>query len=273
MTKQFIVIDRFYGYAAQLRQTFAARFADPLTAHNGRFVWDYWHVPGEYTHLRTPAFAFFPPKMYQAFHRYLVEWGRVNLGCHDISPPWLSCYVEGCRQNAHTDVPHGPLAFVYSLTPRQLSFTGGETFIHQGSKKMLIPSRFNRLLVFNPALRHGVKLVRGTHDPRLGRLVVHGWFVNPRPFWYGPLTAVQISRGIEAGLSPALKGELKLGRGLLSLRLSVDRQGRVRALKTLVNTLDGGSPGEYQILLKLVRTLSFASRRAGTTLTLPLQIN
>jgi len=59
-----------------------------------------------------------------------VHWGRATLGCHDVSPPWLSLYVEGCRQELHGDLPHGPWAFVFSLTNwRQRTFRGGETLL------------------------------------------------------------------------------------------------------------------------------------------------
>ena len=43
-----------------------------------------------------------------------------------------SCYVDGCRQNLHTDSPHGPFAFVLSLTDWEgRRFSGGETEILQ----------------------------------------------------------------------------------------------------------------------------------------------
>ena len=93
-------------------------------------MWDWWHVPDQYTALRTPAGEYFPKPLYERFHRRLVAWGRATLGCHDISPPWLSCYVDGCRQELHGDLPHGPWAFVYSLTPwRGRVFRGGETVL------------------------------------------------------------------------------------------------------------------------------------------------
>ena len=91
---QYRTVDRFYPKAKTLRSVFDKRFEDPLSAHADRFVWDYWHVPNEYTNLRTPAYHYFPKAIYEPFHRYLVEYGRTQLGCHDVSPPWLSLYVE-----------------------------------------------------------------------------------------------------------------------------------------------------------------------------------
>ena len=38
------------------------------------------------------------------------------LGMKEISSPYLSLYVSGCRQNLHDDAKNGRFAFVYSLT-------------------------------------------------------------------------------------------------------------------------------------------------------------
>ena len=46
---------------------------------------------------------------------------------------------------------------------------------------------FNRLVLFDPRLPHGVREVQGTRDPRKGRLVVTGWFTEPTPFFTGAL--------------------------------------------------------------------------------------
>lgn len=265
---QVQTFEAFFSGAKTLRAEFDRRFANPLEPRADRFIWDYWHVPGEYTLLRTQAHQFFSRRLYERFHRHLVEWGREHLGCHDISPPWLSCYVEGCRQEQHADVPHGPLAFVYSLTNwNTRCFRGGETFL-KGHRD--VPAKFNRLVVFNPALPHGVRQVRGTHDLREGRLVIHGWFVNPRPFWYGPLDAQAISRGIESGLRDVFGGSLNLGAGFASFRLRIQPDGSVRNVLNLFSTLSGGRVADCQQLELSLKELRFAKRKSVTTLTLPL---
>lgn len=253
----YLIVDDFYPKAKPLREIFDRRFADPLVAHTERFVWDFWHVPGEFTHLRTPAFHYFPKKEYEAFHRFLVRWGRENLGCHDISPPWLSCYVQGCKQELHQDQPHGPLAYVFSLSRK--GFKGGETFIQR--PRTLIPPKFNRLTLFNPSLVHGVREVKGTMDPRHGRLVIHGWFVQPRPFWTGPLTVENVGEGLDGGLMG-----LPEASGLLSLRLKIGKTGRVQSQKVLVNTLNVPSAR----VLRVTENLQFADKKKGSVLTLPL---
>lgn len=259
----YLIVDDFYPKAKSLRQTFDRKFHDPLNTASERFVWDFWHVPGEYTHLRTPAFHYFPKKDYEAFHRFLVRWGRENLGCHDISPPWLSCYIQGCRQNPHRDRPHGPLAFVFSLS--QGGFRGGQTFLKKS--KVKIAPKFNRLSLFNPDLVHGVTEVNGTMDPRRGRLVIHGWFVQPRPFWVGPLTVADVQEALAE-----LRVPHQLGRGFLSVRLGITSAGNVSDTHMLINTLSGGQRAAVTHLLTTLKDLKFPQKRAYSRLTLPLTV-
>lgn len=268
---QHFTVENFYPRAKDLREQFDRRFANPLHTHADRFVWDFWHVPGEYTTLRTPAFQYFSKNLYQNFHRHLVRWGRETLGCHDISPPWLSCYIEGCRQEAHQDLPHGPLAFVFSLTPwRNRKFSGGETFIKK--PRTQIEPLFNRLTIFNPALVHGVRQVRGTMDPRDGRLVIHGWFVNPRPFWVGPLSIAQVSEGLDGAFSNLhLSKRAAVMHGLASYRIWIQPSGKVREIKTLVSTLS--VPNFETHFADQLKKAVFPNSRARTILTLPVTFN
>ncbi len=296
-SRSVITVDRFATEAPELRRVFDARFEDPRRANADRFVWDYWHVPGQYTALRTPAWTYFPPALYRRFHERLVEWGRENLGCHDVSPPWLSNYVEGCRQELHGDLPHGPWAFVFSLTNwKRRTFRGGETLlvrdevldywhgfestrsIEEGELIREVPPEFGRLVVFDPRIPHGVRQVTGTHDPREGRLVVHGWFVQPRPFIQGSLSTKTLSSRIE-GLTDQLGGwigELPIA-GMVSLRFSVDREGQARDVKVLSDTTRVPAADENE-RVKLIRTIckhvetwrGLGTRRTLARVTLPL---
>jgi hypothetical protein len=295
--KSIITIDSFFEDAGKLRENFVERFNDPRSTRADRFVWDYWHVPGQYTALRTPAYHFFPKKLYESFHNHLVWWGRRNLGCHDISPPWMSCYVDGCRQELHGDLPHGPWAFVYSLTPwRQRKFRGGETVLlredilaywqgfksarglERGDITIEVPSLFNRLTVFDPRIPHGVREVEGVHDVLDGRLVIHGWFVQPRPFIEGPLTTKDLQTVIE-DLSGSLEKLFNEGLdvlGTLSLRFAVTAQGRTGKVDVLSNALrhPGGDPRIVKALLKHIELFlnkaSFRKQRGVSYVTLPL---
>ena len=194
------------GSALGLRAVFDAHHDDPRRTHAYRFVWDYWHVPNQYTLLRTPAADYFPERDFAALERRLGAFARDELGCAGVTPVWLSCYVEGMRQELHADVPHGPWAFVLSLTRwDERTWTGGETLIlkpstldywssfdadatvERESLVELVPPRFNRLTVFDPRLPHGVPVVEGVRDPSQGRLVLHGWFNEPEPSLRGAL--------------------------------------------------------------------------------------
>lgn len=296
VSRSVIVVDRFAPEARPLRAAFDARFAAPREARADRFVWDYWHVPDQYTALRTPAWSYFPRQLYARFHRRLVAWGRARLGCHDISPPWLSLYVEGCRQELHGDLPHGPWAFVFSLTRwRGRRFRGGETelvrdevldfwhdfasvrAVEHGELIRRIAPEFGRLTVFDPRIPHGVRPVTGTHDPREGRLVIHGWFVQPRPFIRGALP-VRALAGRITELTGQIAGWLHglPVAGLVSLAFDVDRGGRVRAPRVLSDTTRVPRADERArtALVRRIRgavaSWRFAAQRAGSRVTLPL---
>jgi hypothetical protein len=291
-----LIVDRFAPEAAKLRDVFDRRFENPRGTGADRFVWDYWHVPGQYTALRTPAWTYFPRGIYEQFHNRLVAWGRETLGCHDVSPPWLSLYVEGCRQELHGDLPHGPWAFVFSLTRwRERTFRGGETLlvkddvldfwhdfasvrgVEERELIRAIEPKFSRLTVFDPRIPHGVRMVTGTHDPREGRLVIHGWFVQPRPFVRGKLRTRVLEQRI-GGLTDKLGGWLGTLpiAGLLSMSFVVDRAGGVRDLRVLSDTTRVPKADERarRSLIRRIREdvsrWRFGAQRATSKVTLPL---
>lgn len=289
-----LVIDGFTPRAKSLRRHFDDQFTNPLSLEKQRFVWDYWHVPEQYTLVRTPAYHYFPQKMYMPFHKELVLWGRQNLGCWDISPPWLSYYVEGCEQSLHADIPHGPWAFVLSLSLKR-GFRGGETLLLKESVLRywggstgassgnelhdlvdLIEPKFNRLVVFDGRIPHGVRRVAGTQDPREARLVLHGWFSNPKTYIEGGLPGRVVERRLNEAF--AAVADLVSGRepvwGTLALRLRVGTTGRVSAANYLtmsVRDSNGELPRELLLeILRVYRSLEFPRARSGTDIVLPL---
>jgi len=296
LPRALLVVDRFAPEGTALRAHLDARFAEPRLARPERFVWDYWHVPGQYTALRTPAWTFFPKAAYQAFHRRLVHFGRRVLGCHDVSPPWLSCYVEGCGQELHADLPHGPWAFVYSLTRwRGRAFRGGETLLLREEVLDLwtdfrsearlerrelyrsVEPIFGRLAVFDPRIPHAVATVRGTLAPEEGRTVIHGWFVAPRPFVEGPLAPRELAARL-AELSEGMSrriGTVPLA-GLLSLGLTVTPGGAVSGLRVLSDTTrtPSGAERERRRLVAAIRAAvarwRFPRHPGGSRVTVPL---
>ncbi|EIE23883.1 hypothetical protein COCSUDRAFT_28507 [Coccomyxa subellipsoidea C-169] len=257
--QQLLLTDNFLPTATALREHFESRFENPLKTTSDRFVWDYWHVPDQYTLLRTPADHFFPEDTYRELEDALLEYGEQQLGCRGISPIWLSYYVHGCRQELHADSPHGPWAFVLSLTQWEgRSFSGGETMIFQPHmldfwssfdpargfevKDMvtLVEPHFNRLTVFDGRYPHGVRPVEGTRDPLRARLVLHGWFTEPSPFFDGPLDEEAATETLDSVLSELYEelGSLPQCLGTIVIRFTVSGEtGQVSNLRCLTDTL------------------------------------
>ncbi|MBC7385962.1 MAG: hypothetical protein H7301_07355 [Cryobacterium sp.] len=275
----------FTKAAKPLRQAFERKFVDPRNTQSDRFVWDYWHIENQYSVLRTPARHYFPKKLFDQFERDLQTYGQTKLGCNGISDPWLSLYVDGSFQNFHADSPHGPWAYVYSLTPwAERIFRGGETLLAKNALLNFwpnfksdgrndrgiefddlfesIPAEFNQLTVFDPRLPHGVKEVRGTREPLKGRLVIHGWFVEPRPFIEGGLRknkkTVQILNSILEPLAIQL-GEFDQLQGTLSIRVTVSPAGKPGKQELLTHTLlNISDPDENTTALSAIRTIAEA---------------
>lgn len=291
-----LIVKNFFSDYKKLRSEFVKNFENSKSTHGKRFVWDFWYDEDQYHLIRTPAFHYFSEKLYQDFHSKLVQWGRENLGCHDISPPWLSYYVDGCFQNLHSDVPHGPWAFVYSLTPQKKEFRGGETMLLKNSvlnfwsefnetknheyKNFveLLPSNINQLILFDPRIPHGVTEVKGTRDPLKSRLVIHGWFVNPRPYVVGGLSTKEVQKSLNepfAQLS-VLLSQISLLNGTVSIRLKVNKVGVVESFKILTSTIESlaGVAADKKILLKELKSIftssQFPKTRADSLITIPL---
>lgn len=295
MQSHILTRDQFYPQADNLRTFFESQFANNKSTDSKRFVWDYWHVPDQYTLVRTPAYHYFPEKMYMAFHRHLLMWGRKNLGCWDISPPWLSYYVDGCKQELHSDVPHGPWAYVFSLTPwKSRHFSGGETVLlkpevlsywknfgtSEGRELSSfidrIPAPMNRLTVFDPRYPHGVREVRGTHNPLEARLVIHGWFMEPKTYKEGPLPAKASEKILNICFEQLQQhlGNFPLCQGTLSLQMTINRSGTVKSVKFATNTLTdlGGEKTSKlnRLILKIYSSAKFPTARSETQFTIPL---
>jgi hypothetical protein len=292
--KAILTQDKFSSKALELRNYFETQFANPQSLDTKRFVWDYWNVRDQYRLLRTPAYHYFPDKLYLAFHKELVMWGRRNLGCWDISPPWLSCYIDNCYQDLHSDVPHGPWAFVYSLSPERPLFRGGETLVLKdaalnfwsespGSRDRELDSfiervkpSFNRLVVFDPRRPHGVRRVEGVDDPMDGRLVIHGWFSQPKTYIEGPLPPARVERLLNQALDRVLN-TLDVPEdlwGTLAVGLSVAKNGRVvKAVYRTQTVKDRWGQVPTALLKKILAVyarIEFPIARDATEITLPL---
>ena len=140
-----------------------------------------------------------------------------------------------------------------------------------------VEPRFGRLVVFDPRIPHGVRVVEGTRDPRFGRLVIHGWFVQPRPFIEGPLRPRALTSRIDdlLGSLGTWLGDLSPA-GLLSLSFAVDRAGRAANVRVLSDTTRVPRADERHRRLLVARiarsveTWTFGAQRGPSRITLPL---
>lgn len=267
--------------------------------HNpNRFVWDWWHLPGRYTHLRTPAELFFPVSLHFQLQTELQKFGRETLGCPNISPIWLSNYVEGCEQRLHADRPHGPWAFVLALNSGKRKFIGGETILmkpeilefwknpapsgvafEEDNILEKVSPLFGRLLVFDPRIPHGVSRVSGTVNPLEGRVVLHGWFTPPAPFVEGSLKPRQVEKVLQGFDDHFSTLTEPLPSGTVAYRISISPKGKVVRLKRLANSMtssmaSGGaaSRGLDRHIKKFFLSAKFPSSKGASQLTLPLTI-
>jgi Rps23 Pro-64 3,4-dihydroxylase Tpa1-like proline 4-hydroxylase len=268
--RRLCVVPDFFAEADEMRAVFDERFARARPHGPESFIWDYWHVPGQYTYLRTFGDRYFPDSLTKGFLERLKAWGRDVLGCSAITAPWLSYYVEGCVQELHADVPNGPWAYVFSLTRWDgRSFQGGETEMlrpelldfwrrfdpSEGleTRDMVdrIPPEFNQLTVFDARIPHAVRAVRGTHDPIHSRVVLHGWFDYPKLALSDDMgdERAHISLRLAAAHIVKRLQRFKSVTGLLTVRVEFGDDGHVRATRVLTNTLvsavaDGDAPAE-----------------------------
>ncbi len=293
--KSYMTIQNFSKNSHELRNYFDEQFADSHRTHQKRFVWDHWSANGQYKHHRTPAYHYFPKGLYREFHEGLLKFGREVLGCYDVTPPWLSYYTDGDYQKVHGDIPHGPWAFVYSLTKcKPKKFSGGETFLFkedilnywssfehfQGleSRDVLheIQPHFNQLLVFDPRIPHGVNTVKGVDEPSEGRIVIHGWFKDPEPYVVGPLTRKQAAQatGDLLGEIGRMVGPYSVMHGTQSFRIKISPKGNTLQVQALTDTLRFYDPTHRKsfdkILNHLIKSFRFPKSRGVNWLTLPI---
>lgn len=83
----------------ELRSHYLQRFADPLLTSADRFCWDYWHVPGQYSLMRTPANAFFPEDLYDRLEDALIAYGA-PLFCVMINALNQRCHAQAVTPNS-----------------------------------------------------------------------------------------------------------------------------------------------------------------------------
>lgn len=301
MRSPYLVVDDFlpapiaYGMRANIDKHFSAPNQQGGEAHQ---IWNYWYVPEMYTYLRAQPGKIIEETFLEQFRARLGRWAADTLGMGHVSGAWLSMYVPGCRQNIHNDSLNGRFAYVYSLTRNERKTFGGETIVfHEGDPfrmKLdkasagrgffdLVPPLFNRLVVFDDRMPHGVERIDGSMDPREGRFVMHGHIREAGPIVRGGLAAAAVSETVNQALDEVLMAasdRLTLCHGPLALRLWIERSGTVERCEVILDRVaqavskgdppDIGWPALVENMVKAVRELRFGPAPLPTVATIPL---
>jgi len=298
MTAPYVVVDDFLplDVAEAMRLDIDAHFGS-YGSHQPKThqVWNYWFVPGRYTYLRTTPEKLIRPDRVENFMQVLRRWSADALGLREVTWPYLSLYVSGCRQNLHNDAENGQFAFVYSLTRDKRMTTGGETLVlnegdlfrdnvatPQSAAEFFtsIEPRFNRLVAFDDRIPHGVERVDGSMDPVEGRFVLHGHLRDNGPIVSGALTEQQVgSVVIEAltSFSAEALSRMRLYHGPVIFRLAIAAGGAVKSCVlldrvTATDATDTGWPMLQNSLIAKFDALEFPEADGETTVTLPLRM-
>jgi hypothetical protein len=281
--------------ALAMREAVDLHFSEPhLHRTDTHFIWNYWYVPGLYTYLRAVPEQLIPRPRVAAFHAALSRWAAETLGLGHVSWPTLSLYVDGCSQGIHNDSANGRFGYVYSLTRNDRNSRGGETIVFKEDDPFrsrltkadagvglydLVPPVFNRLVLFDDRMPHGVQRVEGSMDPIDGRLVLHGHIREAGPIVTGPLPLRLVEAARAAALQTALDQLPETGRfhhGPLTVRLDIAPHGRVAECRLLLHRVaraDGGDPGPLvDLIVDELSIARFPAANAPTVAIVPILV-
>jgi hypothetical protein len=291
----YLIVDDFMPAVAAtaMRVAMEAHLGHPFKhTPKTHMVWDYWHVPGLYTYLRTLPELIIGDVLAKAFHEHLTQWSQVRLGLAPRPHSYLSLYVNGCRQNQHNDAGNGRFGFVYSLTRNDRKTSGGETLIwrEDATRTLFKPTagegfystiepRFNRLLIFDDRLPHAVQLVEGNMEPAEGRIVIHGHLVESGPLIQGPL-AEKMHRDVVRSMLNAVFDKLGISiaayHGIAVACLAIEPDGSVAANRLMVERVRKTDERALDVepmladLLERLGRLCFPKAPQGSILKIPI---
>ncbi|MGE0716087.1 MAG: hypothetical protein AB7P02_11640 [Alphaproteobacteria bacterium] len=299
MLPAYITHDAFAPEADALRAAFDAHFAEPSRhAPETHQVWNYWHVPGSYTYLRTSPEKVLPRGPLDALFARIRAFAAERYGLTHITWPYLSLYVAGCQQILHNDARNGRMGYVYSLTRwDERRFLGGETLIFREADYFasgaitrpmaslgfyeLVPARFNQLLLFDDRLPHAVPRLEGTMVPQEGRVVLHGHLSEGPPLVEGGLPDGAVEAVLAARRGEMLDAAAKAGPGLTGLvtaRVSVGTDGAVADAQILFDRLmpigrEAGDPAAAVAgIERFLRALRFPRAAEASTVTMAVPL-
>lgn len=298
-THPIVIEDNFLSDAlsCEMRSQFETHFSTPTRQDpKSHQIWNYWNVPNQYTYLRTSPSNVFSTETLNTFLDSLRLYFSKTLGLNGVTLPYLSLYVNGCEQQIHNDSLNGRFAFVYSLTRNTKSTIGGETIIFPegdlfrrnlnianagGGLYHRINSSFNRLVVFDDRLLHGVTRVSGSMDPCEGRIVLHGHIYETGPIVEGDLSLTEIAPFIVKAMDVLLSScsaALTSCTGILVLEFFIGTDGRVYDVTTLTNRIfallgdDNSSENIYKVAASCLQNQRFPASQGVTKVILPISV-
>ena len=296
-TSPFIVIDDFLplDLALSMRADIDSHFGDVDDRPETHQVWHYWYVPNTYTYLRTLPQKVIAADKVTMFMSSLRDWTVSRLGLGDVTWPILSLYIDGCNQQLHNDSLNGRFAFVYSLTnPVRRTIGGGTILMGEGDPFRrnlanpmaigglceIIEPRFNRLLIFDDRVIHGVERLEGSMDPVEGRFVLHGHIREQGPLVGGSLSYDMLQPCLQEALTDfvARYGEEAYDfHGPISVRFTIEPHGAIGGLRVLLDRVTHvveGKAGQWPILrqkyLAALDRARFPGADGPTTVILPM---
>jgi hypothetical protein len=292
---RFVVADDFLEeeQARALRADIDTHFAAPERhGPDTHQIWNYWHVPGSYTYLRTQPEKVLKQEHVELFVTALRRWSINYLGLAGVSHPFLSLYIDGCQQVLHNDSLNGRFGYVFSLTRDRRKTSGGETLLLKEGDLFAsrlstaeagvglfdaVEPRFNRLVVFDDRVPHAVQRVEGSMDPREGRFVLHGHLTDTGSIVSGKLTRESVEplvKEVAIDLLQDQRDEANLYHGLVVLRFVIAPSGAVESAWVLVDRLarrDGGRCAKLvDTLLERARALRFPAVEGRSGASVPL---
>jgi hypothetical protein len=278
-----------------MRRGIDEHFADPqLHRPETHQVWNYWFVPELYTYLRANPEKVIGAQWAAAFHDALRRWSIATLGMANVSSPFLSLYVPGCRQGWHNDSRNGRFGFVYSLTRDLRRTLGGETLVQRETDPFranlakpqmgrgfyeIVEPRFNRLLLFDDRLPHAVERIEGSMDPAEGRFVLHGHVSEGGRIVGGALPVAEVARPINELLQrfhDEAAAAVGLYHGPLVLRLRIGQAGSVAGCDVLLDRVMHPDPGhaDWEVLrsrrVDQLRSAAFPAAAGETIVVQPI---
>ena len=292
ITERFLVVDDFLPEANSLsmREDIDAHFADPQHHKpDTHYVWNYWHVPGTYTYLKSVPERVIAREKVEAFVQALRTWAAINVGFGHVTWPFLSMYVPGCSQGVHNDSVNGRLGYVFSLTRNSRKTVGGETVVFQdrdlfrssldkpaaGSAIFdLVEPRFNRLTLFDDRVPHAVQRVDGSMDPVEGRFVLHGHISEAGIVAQGALHPDVIREPVFAALEELRGGVARDAHGPLVYCIEIGQDGSVKQTRPLLDRLVSPTNDDLDpvraAIAERIASLQFAPAPAATRANIPL---